>query len=78
MWENDMKHGKGIQSWENGSEFEGIFVKNQKHGKGKYTKPNKDFDYGPWINDLRHGEFIFVINGKKNTVFYDKGKFAKK
>lgn len=33
----ELREGLGVQEWDDGSTYEGVFVSGLKHGNGKYT-----------------------------------------
>lgn len=49
-----MRHGYGIQVWEEGSRFEGNWQYNQMNGYGKIFYSDGDIYEGMWKDDLFH------------------------
>ena len=39
-WKNNMIHGKGTFTWNNGDEYVGEFRENKKNGQGTFTYAN--------------------------------------
>ena len=35
-WKNDMREGRGIETWTDGERFEGYFINDLRNGKGVY------------------------------------------
>ena len=35
-WENDLQHGSGVESWPDGSRYDGEYSRGVKEGYGKY------------------------------------------
>ena len=50
-----MRHGNGIQLWEDGSRYEGTWENNRMNGKGKLLCGDGDIYEGNWKDDLFHG-----------------------
>jgi len=44
----DMKNGKGIYTWKNGTKYEGKWKDNKQHGEGMYTDLNGETKSGIW------------------------------
>ncbi len=55
QWENDFKHGKGVEKFANGTVFEGYYVNGKPEGIGRYAWPNGEFYEGEWLNGMKHG-----------------------
>jgi len=34
MWRDDLQHGKGVETWTDGSKYEGEYAFGRKHGVG--------------------------------------------
>jgi len=69
-WENNQKHGYGVQTYADGRKYEGEWSRGKRSGDGVLWIPagkNKlrKFYTGGWLNDKRHG---------RGTCFYGKGE----
>lgn len=53
------KQGFGIQIWNNGNLFIGMFDDNKAHGYGQYTHANGDYYSGQFFKDLAAGYGIY-------------------
>ncbi len=65
--ENGKRHGRGRQTYANGSVYDGEWLKDQRSGKGRQTYADRivlRYD-GEWLKDQRHGK------GREDTVFGD-------
>lgn len=56
----NVRHGKGIQIWMDGSIYEGWWRKDKTHGHGRVIHANGDVYIGTWKNDMANGfgEFL--------------------
>jgi hypothetical protein len=63
-WQNNQKHGFGIEITSNGNKYEGEYIHNKRHGCGTlWIKRNNKYmkQYsGNWANDKMEGEGIFT------------------
>ena len=59
--ENDcwVKHGKGKQTWPNGSFYEGYWHNGEIYGIGKYVYSNQDVYDGEFFAGKAHGRGTF-------------------
>ena len=46
-----MADGPGVETWKDGSKYDGIFCKFKKQGKGKYTWIDNSIYDGEWDNN---------------------------
>ncbi len=70
QWKNDLKHGKAIIYYENGSiKYDGDFINDNFNGYGKYIYRDNQYYIGQWKNDLKHG---------KGTMYYSNGNIKQK
>jgi hypothetical protein len=67
-WQNDLRHGQGVNTWSNGDRYEGGWKDNKKHGQGTFTYADKGKYVGEWANDMRHG---YGVNTWSNGDKYD-------
>ena len=44
-----MKHGKGLETYPNGSVYQGEFVNGKREGKGFFKWPNGEEYDGEWV-----------------------------
>jgi hypothetical protein len=56
-------------TFEDGSIYEGDFVKGKKHGKGKYTFPNGNAYEGDFVDDFLHGKEEWIYANKESEVY---------
>jgi hypothetical protein len=50
-----MKHGRGIQYWEDGAKYYGYFIENKASKKGKLVHKDGSIYIGSWENDKPNG-----------------------
>lgn len=74
------RHGKGIQIWNDGSMYEGLWTHNRANGKGRFIHADGSVYEGDWVDDKANGEGIFMDkNGSryegrwKNNKRHGKG-----
>jgi len=51
----NLRHGRGVQIWEDGSMYEGFWVDGKKNDRGRLIYAFGDWYEGEWKDDLRHG-----------------------
>jgi hypothetical protein len=51
--------GKGIQVWPDGSLYEGWWLDNKTNGKGRIIHADGDVHEGMWLDDKAHGYGIY-------------------
>jgi hypothetical protein len=51
----DVRDGRGIQIWQDGSRYEGYWRNNRACGRGRLIHSDKDIYEGEWLNDKAHG-----------------------
>ena len=75
---NGVKHGNGIQHFENGGRYEGEFENDLKCGKGVYYFPNGSHWEGLFKNNQMSGEGLFFSkdNLVKKVMRYENGKLV--
>ena len=59
QFSNNLRNGKGIVYYKNGSiKYEGDFVNDKKEGNGKYINKLGDYYIGEWKEDEKNGKGI--------------------
>ena len=51
----EIRQGMGIQTWPDGSVYEGNFYDNKRNGNGRIIYPDQTIYNGGWVNDAAHG-----------------------
>ena len=61
-WDKDknIRHGRGIQIWEDGSKYIGYWKEDKACGKGKLYHPDGDIYDGEWLNDKPNGFGTYI------------------
>jgi len=68
QWFHNLKHGKGVFTYQNGDKYEGDWQKGAKHGSGIYTYATKDRYEGQFESNCMHGiGTLFFTNGDRLT-----------
>jgi len=82
-WKDNLQHGEGELTWEDGSKYVGSFQKNMRHGQGTYTEPDGYKYVGAFANDMQNGKGKSVwANGQiyegefKDGQRHGKGKYS--
>ena len=80
-WKDNLRYGRGIQQWLDGSRYEGYFVNDKANIRGKLFHSNGDTYDGEWLNDKANGKGIYnhiggeYYNGEwKDDKQHGKGK----
>jgi hypothetical protein len=60
-WQNDKRHGQGINTWVDGEKYVGEYKDNKAHGQGTYTYANGD-KYVGGNKDDKSFLFVFALN----------------
>ena len=70
----NVKHGRGIQLWEEGAEYSGYFTQNKANIKGKLKHSDGDIYEGEWLNDKPNGKgkYMKEIGKKINNMEKEK------
>jgi hypothetical protein len=55
-----IRHGKGVDTWANGSRYEGDWVQGKQHGKGVLTYCSGIRYEGDFVQDKRHGKGVLT------------------
>ena len=72
-FKNDLKHGKGKYTWNDGNVYEGDWINGERTGKGKYTWNDGNVYEGDWINGERTGKGNILIKFQEmftREIFY--------
>ena len=86
-WKNDLRNGKGVETWKSGNRFVGDFINDKREGYGIYYFSNGGIYDGNWKNGKKEGFGIEYYtdgdryegkwkNGKRNgqgVYFYKNG-----
>lgn len=51
----DIREGQGLQTWLDGSMYEGWWKSNKANGRGRLIHADGDVYAGDWLNDKAHG-----------------------
>lgn len=54
------REGVGLQTWPDGSKYEGFWHKGLTNGKGRMTHANGDIYEGMWVADRANGFGVFI------------------
>ena len=55
-WLNDLQHGTGEESWNNGkTKYTGMFFKGKKNGKGRFEWEDGSFYEGDFVDGFFQG-----------------------
>ena len=57
---NNMRHGRGIQLWNEGSKYYGYWIKDKASIKGKLIHNDGDIYEGEWLDDKPNGRGIYT------------------
>jgi len=55
----DIKQGKGTQTWPDGSVYDGWWHDNKANGQGRLIHVDGDVYHGHWLDDKAHGYGIY-------------------
>jgi len=67
----DMKHGYGVQVWQDGARYEGYWKHNKACGKGKFWHVDGDVFEGEWKDDKANGYGVYVhMNGARYEGYW--------
>ena len=64
-WKDGMRHGVGVQNWQDGTSYDGEFEEDRREGKGTYIWKNGERYEGDWLDGKRHGKGAFYDKNKK-------------
>jgi hypothetical protein len=54
------RHGKGSQTWQDGSKYEGYWQHDKANGKGRLIHADGEVYMGDWVNDKAQGVGVYV------------------
>ncbi len=74
-WENDLKHGSGLEVLSNGNRYDGHFLNGKPEGVGTFTWTNGEVYEGEWKNGLKHGSGMW--RGVKGESYIGEWKNGK-
>jgi hypothetical protein len=57
-----MQHGYGVETWADGSVYEGNYKEGKKHGQGSYTWQDGSKYVGEWEENKINGEVCEEFN----------------
>jgi len=70
-WQNDCRHGYGIQRWNDGSTYEGEWFEDKRHGTGTMTWADGQSYSGQWKYSRKEGKGVEVwADGRKYVGEY--------
>ena len=55
----NLRQGRGIQIYENGSRYDGFWKNDKPEGRGRLINHNGDYYNGYWVNGLHSGFGVF-------------------
>ena len=65
----NVKHGRGVQYFEEGAKYIGYFTQNRANIKGKLIHSDGDIYEGEWLNDKPNGKGKYIHNdGTGKTI----------
>ena len=71
----NQRHGKGLQSWNDGSMYEGYWKNDKANGRGRLIHANGDVYEGEWLNDKAHGKGIYIhADGAMYEGYWEQDK----
>ena len=71
-YSNNMRHGRGIQIWNEGSIYYGYWVKDKANIRGKLIHNDGDIYEGEWLDDKPNGKGIY--QHKDGTLYEGEWK----
>ena len=74
-WQNNIKHGTGVDISQSGNKYEGEFINGKANGEGLYLWQNGESYEGEWKNGLKHGSGMW--KGTKGESFLGEWKYGK-
>ena len=69
---NNVRHGRGILVWPEGSKYSGYWVNDKANIKGKLIHSDGDIYEGEWLDDKPHGKGIYIH--KDGTIYEGEWK----
>ena len=73
-WKNDLRNGKGVETWNDGERFVGNFKNDKREGYGIYYFSNGDIYEGNWKNGKKEGFGVdYYTDGDKYEGRFKNG-----
>ena len=73
--ENEHRHGRGIQIWNDGSKYEGYWKRDKANIRGKLTHADGDTYEGDWLDDKAQGYGRYIhTDGARYEGFWKEDK----
>ena len=67
----EIRHGKGRQTWPDGACYEGMWVYNKANGQGTFWHVHGDRYEGEWVDDKAQGFGVYThANGAKYEGYW--------
>ena len=68
-----IRHGKGKQTWKDGSVYEGWWIHDKANGSGRLIHADGDYYIGQWSNDKAqgYGEYVHLNGAKYQGMWQD-------
>lgn len=64
--DKEIRDGRGIQVWQDGSRYEGYWKNNKANGFGRLIHADGDVYEGEWRDDKAHGKGIYThVDGSR-------------
>lgn len=60
--ETNLRDGKGVQLWVDGSKYEGYWKNDKANGRGRLIHSDGDVYEGDWVDDKSHGYGVYLHN----------------
>ncbi|OMJ76287.1 hypothetical protein SteCoe_24383 [Stentor coeruleus] len=75
-WNNDnQRHGFGVQVWNDGSKYDGMWKYDKAYGKGRLIHADGDVYEGDWYDDKAHGYGVYLhTDGAKYEGYWENDK----
>ena len=72
---NNLRYGRGIQIWLDGSKYEGYWKNDKANEKGKLTHADGDIYEGQWLDDKAQGYGVYShLDGAQYEGYWDNDK----
>lgn len=66
-WKEGLRCGQGLQSWADGSSFDGAWDNDVPHGKGKMVYEDASTYSGDWVEGVRSGSGVQSVVTSQHT-----------
>ncbi|OMJ75614.1 hypothetical protein SteCoe_25204 [Stentor coeruleus] len=75
-WNNDnQRHGYGMQQWNDGSKYNGMWKYDKASGKGRLIHADGDVYEGDWYDDKAHGFGVYLhTDGARYEGYWENDK----